>query len=164
MLTKKFSLQVASDNDHNPDLSVDRSSKAFAESCHPGVTQVSSSSTGVLGEAVGISEMVDVTSVDSPEFCASAESSKEKELESKPKKLRCESESSKKPASVTKIIQNETSSFPCTIGDKGIDVFASQPKTCPFVIELFAGSGRVTAHLKHVGLKASFGVHHKQAT
>ena len=57
---------------------------------------------------------------------------------------------------------NETSSLPCTIGDKGIDVFASQPRTCPFVVELFAGSGRVTAHLKHVGVKASFGVDHQQ--
>ena len=51
---------------------------------------------------------------------------------------------------------------PCTIGGGEIDVFASQPKTCPFVIEFFSGSGRVTAQLKHVGVKAPFGVDHKQ--
>ena len=32
----------------------------------------------------------------------------------------------------------------------------------PFVIELFAGSGRVTAHLKFYGIKDSFGVDHKK--
>ena len=32
----------------------------------------------------------------------------------------------------------------------------------PFVIELFAGSGRVTAHLKFYGIKDSFGVDHKR--
>ena len=42
-----------------------------------------------------------------------------------------------------------------------LDVFASQPITCPVVIELFAGSGRVTAQLKNVGVKSAFGVDHK---
>lgn len=42
------------------------------------------------------------------------------------------------------------------------EVLAScKPKECPVVIELFAGSGRVTAHLKHIGIKAAFGVDHK---
>ena len=35
-------------------------------------------------------------------------------------------------------------------------------KEGPFVIELFAGSGRVTAHLKFYGIKDSFGVDHKK--
>ena len=41
------------------------------------------------------------------------------------------------------------------------DVYASLPITCPVVIELFAGSGRVTAQLKHVGVKSAFGAGHK---
>ena len=45
--------------------------------------------------------------------------------------------------------------------DPNINVFDSQPMTCPVVIELFAGSGRVTAQLKHIGVKAAFGVDHK---
>ena len=40
-------------------------------------------------------------------------------------------------------------------------LLSCQPKECPLVIELFAGSGRVTAHLKHVGIKSAFGVDHK---
>lgn len=40
-------------------------------------------------------------------------------------------------------------------------ISACKPKECPVVIEIFAGSGRVTAHLKHVGIKAAFGVDHK---
>ena len=40
-------------------------------------------------------------------------------------------------------------------------IASCQPKECPVVIEIFAGSGRVTAHLKHVGIKAAFGVDHK---
>ena len=35
-------------------------------------------------------------------------------------------------------------------------------KEGPFVIELFAGSGRVTAHLKFYGIRDSFGVDHKK--
>ena len=40
-------------------------------------------------------------------------------------------------------------------------VTSKLPKECPVIIELFAGSGRVTAHLKHIGIKSAFGVDHK---
>ena len=59
--------------------------------------------------------------------------------------------------------QNSFSKGPCLLEDTFSDdtLFACQPKECPIVIELFAGSGRVTAHLKHVGIKSAFGVDHK---
>ena len=134
MLVSDFHTQVASDDSHNPEPSVDRPSEKFdAESDHHEMAQVSSSSSkSVPGEAVGISEVVDLTCADSPDFCASVESSKDKVLESKPKKSKKEVESSKKSSSFTKISQSIGSSLPSTIGDKGIAVFASQPKTCPY--------------------------------
>ena len=131
------------------------SEAAEAEAYHLSMAQVSSSSKVMPGEAVGVAEVIDLTCVDSPEFCTSVESSKEKILESKLKQPKSDLETSKMSPIVSEL--NLSKSAP-----EGIDVFASQPKTCPFVIELFAGSGRVTAHLKHVGVKASFGVDHKK--
>ena len=39
--------------------------------------------------------------------------------------------------------------------------FSIEQLTCPVVIEIFCGSARLTASLKEVGLKDSFGVDHK---
>ena len=50
----------------------------------------------------------------------------------------------------------------CMPIQKPVESVASElPKECPVIIELFAGSGRVTAHLKHIGIKSAFGVDHK---
>ena len=71
------------------------SEAAEAEAYHLSMAQVSSSSKVMPGEAVGVAEVIDLTCVDSPEFCTSVESSKEKVLESKLKQPKSDLETSK---------------------------------------------------------------------
>ena len=162
--SKDLALQVTSEDNHNRKPSASCSSKDLVSaSCHSGEVQLSSSSIGASDKALCESEVVDLTGVDSPEVFNSVKSSRDNALKSSTKNQKPEIGSSKKSTGVTAGISKTPVSFaPSTIGGGEINVFASQPKTCPFVIELFAGSGRVTAQLKHVGVKAACGVDHKQ--
>ena len=66
-----------------------------------------------------------------------------------------------KLAGASSVTEAATSSSSGVQTEPSVDIYTSLPLTCPVVIELLAGSGRVTAHLKHVGVKSAFGVDHK---
>ena len=89
-------------NNQNHEPSVSCSSKDLVSaSCHSGEAQLSSSANGAPEKSVRESEVVDLTGVDSPQSCASIESSKDDALESNIRHKEARIESSKKSVSVT---------------------------------------------------------------
>ena len=57
--------------------------------------------------------------------------------------------------------KHDTSFESLSCSDKPQSTCKNFPREGPFIVELFAGSGRVTAHLKYYGIRDSFGVDHK---
>ena len=57
--------------------------------------------------------------------------------------------------------KHDTSFESLSFSDKPQSTCKIFPREGPFIVELFAGSGRVTAHLKYYGIRDSFGVDHK---
>ena len=166
----------------NPEPSVASSSKDLDTSpCHSDLSNVAPFADEVPDQSVCSSEVIDLTMDGSPAVDCLDRAIKHVTTSSSKKQPKQTSFSSTPRDGKQKFSRKR--SFEQTSDDKNrvepskggpndpsykvsqvgpdFDVYASLPITCPVVIELIAGSGRVTAQLKHVGVKSAFGVDHK---
>ena len=159
----------------NPEPSVASSSKDLDTSpCHLDISSVVPLADEVSDQSVLPSEVIDLTVDGSPVVdCfdratkhvttgSSKESSTQRDDKQKFSRKRSFKQTSDDKG-IEEPSKGEPNFLPYKVNQMSpdFDVYASVPLTCPVVIELFAGSGRVTAQLKHIGVKSAFGVDHK---